>query len=692
MVPISLLLGFLALSITHSHEDFYYKGDVKLILGVNDMKSLVQSGELTISKAMEIWESLVKRAEEADTIYNPETQGDDTYYLFGIIPVLSIFYGIGSYAILGLFAGTMSTCYSNRSAVSLCLSSLFFAFLLYMGGTILYENTGSGLISSILLIACCLSWAMFLHSILIFLKYSDMEPEIETFNIEHNIGVKAFTAIFISWVSYILSFCCPFPLVQLPFYIGIAYIGYLIGLKLHPKMPLRLQPFWCVFVLLYSGIILAYLYLAGDRAFLYKDDYESMDRKVDFRLVGYIFNGALISVLLPVLVYVNYFGEYEEFKRDYLNFVLINDKIAQNPGGYRNWCTKDMLVLGLMIFYIFLSFFGFKQRVWCLVIYGYAGISIGTSFLPRTNSFFPDRALYTAILLFQVIVSSFLNNIEDTFSPQIISFFPDTIVWPFLSTIVRTLLAVVAVFNLYSSNLFPLSNPLAKDENSPSQTWIEYVLSFFTRYLLNIILILLVEDESSWLVSLVYNLAIVYCNHIPLDYSGSESTTDKIMRNSIVFLFGLRLSIMAQSVYLAFYIGIWMMGVSFYRYIMEEKMNFEFYSALFCYCGILIVYSVCIKSYIACFVGLGFFYIAITKALKIERWEIIGGAALIITILLFGICAIWVEPLFITIEGFFTQYQLGKSLYYSLSNAEIFVPEKGLISEVLLHLRLFISL
>lgn len=405
----------------------YRKDDIQIILKSQDLKNLAQEQIISEAKAVEIWDYLVTSAEENGNVYNIEDD-DKNYYLFGIIPVLSIFYGIGSYVILGLFFGSVLSCYERKSSIGLLLSSLLFAFLLYLGGSTLYEHTDSGLISSILLIACCISWAMCLHSLLILFGYTSMDLESGLIVPSDNINIALIMSLFTAWVAYCLSFCCPFPLIQVPFYLGIIYAGYLIAYKLHGKMPLCTQPFWCVFMVSYSSVIMFYLYLAGDKAFLYTSDYKSMSIKIDFRLVGYIVNGFIITVLSPIIIYVNYFEEYQEFKQDYLNFQLMQAKITENPLRYRKWIPKDILVLFLNVFYILLAFWGISQRVWCMIIYGYLGLSLSMSFLPRSPYNFPDRIIYPCIYLFLIFIPASLDKIEDKFSPQIVSFFPDTFI------------------------------------------------------------------------------------------------------------------------------------------------------------------------------------------------------------------------------------------------------------------------
>lgn len=180
------------------------------------------------------------------------------------------------------------------------------------------------------------------------------------------------------------------------------------------------------------------------------------------------------------------------------------------------------------------------------------------------------------------------------------------------------------MFNIISSHLLPLSNPLNQDKPIEAHNVSEYVLNFFMRYLLTILLILFLDTESSWLVSLVFNVAVIYCNNIPLDYEENSGLADKIFRNSVVFLFGMRISIMAQSIYVAFYLGILMMVVSMIRIYLENK-NLGTYVALFSYCIVLVVYGAFIKSYLTFFIGLSIFYYIIAGKLKPEYEKLLFG-------------------------------------------------------------------
>mmetsp|Transcript_27767 Transcript_27767/g.5084 ORF Transcript_27767/g.5084 Transcript_27767/m.5084 type:complete len:128 (+) Transcript_27767:307-690(+) len=99
--------------------------------------------------------------------------------IFGIISILSILYGLGTFVSFGIFLNFVSKQYEDNSAYKLIIINLIGTLLFYSAGVALHHGLNSGLISSILLLCSSLSFLFLVHGMLIVLKISSFEVSYE---------------------------------------------------------------------------------------------------------------------------------------------------------------------------------------------------------------------------------------------------------------------------------------------------------------------------------------------------------------------------------------------------------------------------------------------------------------------------------------------------------------------------------
>lgn len=164
--------------------------------------------------------------------------------IFGFFSVLSLIYGVGGFVVMVIFLSITLDGYRSKANITLLCSSAIFASVFYLAGYALHDGFNSAFVSSMLLNCSNIASIIFVQNCLVLLKLSDLEINEGDLLPTTNLKVKLFLSILCAVISYVHSYICYFPLVQVPFYAAISYIVTMFGLRLHSLMPLNIQPFW----------------------------------------------------------------------------------------------------------------------------------------------------------------------------------------------------------------------------------------------------------------------------------------------------------------------------------------------------------------------------------------------------------------------------------------------------------------
>jgi hypothetical protein len=673
----------------------FYKPDTEAIIGVDDLEFLISKGILDRAQALIMWEALLRRAEE-DSHHKLSNSGfhrDSDHMILGMISVLSIFYGLGSYVIVTLFGVLAVSYYKQQASLSLFVISSFFATLFYAGGVSLHVGHGSGLISACLLLCCCIAVLISFHMILVFVNLADMQVTEEDVLPFHGFRQKFLCCIVAIGVSYMLSLQCDFPLVQLPFFVAITYIITMIGLKLHSRMPLFLQPFWIFGLFAYAIGVMIYIHYTGKEAFILETVKDLATARLDFRLMAYLTSLTIISWTLPIIAYVNYLQEHEAFRKEVLCLPLLQSKwhewSERSIAESNTWKLKDIWVVGYVLFQAGLVFYGFYIKMWAMVLVGHFCLALGLLVLPKTYNIFPDKILYPALYFIVLITPATLSHLDDHFSYHATAYFNESWLWNCFLVIVRLISTIVGLFSLSSCHLLATKEPKRPEDMKDMEllydtNGIENISDFFIRYVLCLILLRLAETEDSSIISVIYSLVGLLIYYQAIIYTTVTRTdAEKLIITAVVFLSGMRISLLAQNIFLTFYLGIGMMLMAIYRTYQVAYMNAALYFATFAYCMLLILHSFCLKSSSVLVLSILVLFVLLSKEINSNRWKLLTFFMIVCSLIFMRSSGLDIGELFSIVEKEAYRHEGLGQFYLVMADPTRLVPEKKLFEDAL---------
>ena len=86
--------------------------------------------------------------------------------LFGIISVLTLFYGIGSYIVAFIFLKLVEHCYTEKSQTTLLMIAPIFSIVFYASGYTLHHSQGSDTIAGGLFVLHIVANGVIVHCML----------------------------------------------------------------------------------------------------------------------------------------------------------------------------------------------------------------------------------------------------------------------------------------------------------------------------------------------------------------------------------------------------------------------------------------------------------------------------------------------------------------------------------------------
>ena len=198
----------------------YYKEKYQLVLSTEEISYLVSSGVVTFDKSEEIWEVLVKHAENthSDRLSDTGFTKSSEILLFGVFPIISIVMTLGGFVMVLVMLWIINYAYESANKWQILVANGGCAFISMSVGYSLYEFFGTVLISCVLMAYGLNSLYEFLQEIMVFANFCEPKKNFLDFS-------KAEGVIFavIGLVSYYYSLFIAFPLVQVPFFLGILY-------------------------------------------------------------------------------------------------------------------------------------------------------------------------------------------------------------------------------------------------------------------------------------------------------------------------------------------------------------------------------------------------------------------------------------------------------------------------------------
>lgn len=631
----------------------YYKEENSLVLTKDDMDILVSREILSQSQAEDVWEHLVEYAEQTNPskISKGGFEKSSDTLLFGFVPIMSIVISLGSGAVLMCLFWVVNILDSwQNKVVSLISHGLFSAFTLCIADA-LYETYGIVIMTILFFYIGMYFFFEVLEDLIIFMGYKKLETSFELNPPE------AIIVTIVSLYSYYYSFYIAFPFVQVPFFLGLVYLVIFFSKLLENKAPSYSQPLTWVALAGWSFFTIIYMALAGDRSFVFTGKFYF----IDFRLIGNI----VCSVIFAISTLMVSLSKYtSEFGLQLEGFAETFEKFSSKKN-IEEWLPHHKYILVNMSMYFVMFFLGILTKSIPLIIVTFIFFIALTVFLPITKY---SNIAYQFMFLIVVIFSSLIGKVNDSSSFQITAFYPNSYILQLGFFIIRVACVVIAaiIANKYRSTHYTVHSTF------------DVLADFVIGYIRAITMIVLSEEESNWVMSWIYMLGLLF-NIEPTLKIDSSSIYDDTIRSYSLLLYGIRLSLISYNTYIAFYIGLLLVFIGFFRCKTTVNERKPLLYAYYAYLWLVLQFSCCLDSWLLLTAILVAFVAKVTIVNSTPQFnpsKII--TTLVVLLILYFITSLQTTCL-LTLHT--------SSFCSVLGTTESFFPEKQLILQILNYVR-----
>lgn len=551
----------------------YYKPEYSVVLSTEDLSFLVDFDVVSSEKALEIWEVLLKKAEGTNPTKYSSTgfsKSGETL-LLGLVSVSSIVISLGSIVMLLCLFSLIGYGQSLQNIWISCAITGFGCFLSSSIGYILYESYGNILVCTGLVMSAGYFMYIFLETIAISLKIMNPDQHFLDFSM-----VEAGIFAIVLLCNYYYCLLIAFPLIQIPFFLGLAYFATFAGLHFTGKVSETFQPLPWIVLSTWSGLTIIYMLIFKANSFILIGSFPF----VDFRLIGFFICGLFFIISVSQVIYFKY---CKLFNTQVLNFLELI-RVFSHFETSEKWQPYHNYVLGNICIFAVIIAIGSVFKISSLVFLGYLGSTFLLILLPKATH---SVAIYNVLVLVAIVMSAILGHIEDKLFLQITVFFPRSYILGFLLVIVRVGGPVIGIIN---ANLY-------KSGHFMGHSSADIVMDFILSYLRTITLIALCEVEENWVMSWVYNVAIVL-NLDPTIRIESESYTDEVIRMFSLLMYGVRLSLVGYQLFIPYYSGVFLIFLGFYKANSYSLAHTQFQYLTFIYAWAIFNFACCIGSWI----------------------------------------------------------------------------------------------
>ena len=520
---------------------------------------------------------LVQRAESTNpTRYSTSgfIKSSETL-LFGVISVASLVIGLGSVVMLFALFILMAFSQKLENIWIACAGTGFSSIISVSVGYSIYESYGTVLISTILILSGIYFLYVFLETVMISANFMSSEQAFLDFS---NSEAGIFAVVLL--VNYYYSLTIAFPLIQVPFFMGLVYFVALAGQRISPKVPEKYQPFGWLLLSSWSITTIFYMLIFREKAFIMFGTSHFMD----FRLLGYITCSLTFVVSISWFFYTKYCMKFHTQPE---SFSVLIHKYSHLEAS-EDWIPQHNYVLMNFCAFGFMSLLGVLCKVSSLIFFGYLGSTFMIVLLPKSRH---STSVYSLLILVGIIISSILGNMNDSSFIQLYVFYPRSYVLGLLLVVIRILCTAIGLIN---ANIY-------RSTHFTTHSAIDTVTEFGLSYVRTISLIALGEMESSWVMSWVYYIGILL-NLDPTLRIESQGYTDEIIRIISLLFYGIRLALISYQQFVPYYCGIFLIFIGMYKafgYSMENK-KFKYLTGG--YAWIVLQMACCIDSWVL-FVG-----------------------------------------------------------------------------------------
>ena len=416
-----------------------YKDFPQVTLKLDDFITLVRKGALTENQAVMIWENFVAK----DNTLRQATDNNSSIFtymtdiftqetgFFGYLPIVIIL-SIGFIIVLFFYLYVAFGLYIKLAYFKLLILSMIFLYNFSVLATNLLSPLNMLVMSSILYNVIYVLYMIIGHGFLCIMKLQNFVADFtEIFEPKINFRGKVILAVYGILISYLLSFQSSYFLTQIPFYVSIGYIIWILSKKYYLLAPGILQPFGVFNLGCASIILLIYLYVAdGDgfipslnmKQFLYNLlGVNLFSIKPDFNFLGYTISGIIGLCVFPLYIFTQYqnqgekyiLGEmrYDDLMKNIFNYQY-QERFSLESTKYSNWLLV-YTVISFMYIYI-----GFEIKHTLIIMFAIFNMQTAINIYSKEKGVLNMILFYISGFL-SINMTYLIGKMQDNFSFQV---------------------------------------------------------------------------------------------------------------------------------------------------------------------------------------------------------------------------------------------------------------------------------
>ena len=354
------------------------------------------------------------------TTNNLLTDDKKSFSFYQLMFLILIGYTISVFFILVIVVAL----YQRETFILLCFLSVFLSYNFMNYARILKDQMGADFVPAIFFWSSFCLTNLVLHLILIKLKlHRKYLKWTNIFNIEEEFNGKFIHCVIMVFLSYNLAFSCKTGLIQVPFFLSLYYLIYLVSCKFEKFANKKLCPNWLFMFSMISFGFLYYIYRCGEKSFIFVPEYKITENLPDFQFIGYFFSVLILNTVFPVYLYIQHKELWKLYGSNEFSYKVVFKT-------FREEISQEMLIFDFSMFYyhiyacviVGIIFLGLRIKMFLMVVIPSFALQSYMGFIVK------DERLIWIIFFylgsFFVLHSVYLlGKMEDKFAVSVIFFF-----------------------------------------------------------------------------------------------------------------------------------------------------------------------------------------------------------------------------------------------------------------------------
>ena len=348
------------------------------------------------------------------------TDDKKSFSFYQLMFLILIGYTIGVFFIIVIVVAL----YQRDTFILLCFLSVFLSYNFMNYARILKDQMAADFVPAIFFGSSFCLTNMIIHLILIklklqrkYLKWTDI------FNIEEEFNGKFIHCFVMVFLSYNLAFSCKTGLIQIPFFLSLYYLVYLVSCKFEKFANKKLCPNWLFMFSMISFGFLYYIYCCGEKSFIFVPEYKIIENLPDFQFIGYFFCVLILNTVFPVYLYIQHKELWKLYGSNEFSYKVVFKT-------FREEISQEVLTFDFSMFYyhiyacviVGIIFLGLRIKMFLMVVIPSFALQSYMGFIVK------DERLIWIIFFylgsFFVLHSVYLlGKMEDKFAVSVIIYF-----------------------------------------------------------------------------------------------------------------------------------------------------------------------------------------------------------------------------------------------------------------------------